>query len=155
MKIKGIYETGTIYINGRQLFPNISQKAYNHSPDGFMWGYGGSGPAQLALALLMMVTDEKTAVKMHQRLKSEKITILPQSDFEEEINVEAWVRVNGGKVDRSNWERSFYTQHSNSFTDRAPACTKGYEDRCQKARSGNCNCDCFGVNHGAVYQITL
>ena len=24
----------------------------NHSPDGFNWGYGGSGPAQLALALL-------------------------------------------------------------------------------------------------------
>jgi len=24
----------------------------NHSPDGFEWGYGGSGPAQLSLALL-------------------------------------------------------------------------------------------------------
>ena|SRR3990167_5543552 len=25
----------------------------NHSPDGFTWGYGGSGPAQLALAMLL------------------------------------------------------------------------------------------------------
>jgi len=25
---------------------------YNHSPDGFEWGYQGSGPAQLALAIL-------------------------------------------------------------------------------------------------------
>lgn len=25
----------------------------NHSPSGFEWGYGGSGPAQLALALLV------------------------------------------------------------------------------------------------------
>lgn len=25
---------------------------YNHSPDGFAWGYGGSGPGQLALAML-------------------------------------------------------------------------------------------------------
>lgn len=25
---------------------------FNHSPDGFEWGYGGSGPAQLALAIL-------------------------------------------------------------------------------------------------------
>ncbi|HMF28341.1 MAG TPA: DUF6166 domain-containing protein, partial [Candidatus Cybelea sp.] len=25
---------------------------YNHSPDGFEIGYGGSGPAQLALAIL-------------------------------------------------------------------------------------------------------
>lgn len=24
----------------------------NHSPDGFEWGYGGSGPAQLSLAML-------------------------------------------------------------------------------------------------------
>lgn len=24
----------------------------NHSPDGLAWGYGGSGPAQLALALM-------------------------------------------------------------------------------------------------------
>lgn len=24
----------------------------NHSPDGFNWGYGGSGPSQLALALV-------------------------------------------------------------------------------------------------------
>lgn len=29
----------------------------NHSPDGFEWGYGGSGPAQLALALLANVYD--------------------------------------------------------------------------------------------------
>ncbi len=25
---------------------------WNHSPDGFEWGYGGSGPSQLALAIL-------------------------------------------------------------------------------------------------------
>jgi hypothetical protein len=25
----------------------------NHSPTGFEWGYGGSGPAQLALALML------------------------------------------------------------------------------------------------------
>jgi hypothetical protein len=25
---------------------------FNHSPDGFEWGYSGSGPAQLALAIL-------------------------------------------------------------------------------------------------------
>ncbi len=39
-----------------QLSPAPSQKLRNHSPDGFQWGYGGSGPAQLALALLLDVT---------------------------------------------------------------------------------------------------
>jgi hypothetical protein len=34
----------------RKLDPRLD--LYNHSPTGFAWGYGGSGPAQLALALL-------------------------------------------------------------------------------------------------------
>ena len=29
---------------------------WDHSPDGFNWGYGGSAPKQLALALLLEVT---------------------------------------------------------------------------------------------------
>lgn len=39
-----------------ELSPAASQKLRNHSPDGFNFGYGGSGPAQLALALLLDVT---------------------------------------------------------------------------------------------------
>lgn len=39
----------------RKLTPVLSQVVRNHSPDGFNWGYGGSGPAQLALALLIDV----------------------------------------------------------------------------------------------------
>jgi hypothetical protein len=34
------------------LDPEQSWKLYRHSPDGFEWGYAGSGPAQLALAML-------------------------------------------------------------------------------------------------------
>lgn len=37
----------------RKLDPGPSQKVFNHSPDGFAWGYGGSGPAQLALGILL------------------------------------------------------------------------------------------------------
>lgn len=43
---------------------------YNHSPDGFQWGYTGSGPSQLALALLLDVTgDPELAHKHHQEFK--------------------------------------------------------------------------------------
>lgn len=38
------------------LSPGPSQKLYDHLPDGFQFGYGGSGPAQLALALLLDAT---------------------------------------------------------------------------------------------------
>ncbi|MBA7506568.1 hypothetical protein ES706_05260 [subsurface metagenome] len=52
------------------LDPTPSQKIWNHSPDGFNWGYLGSGPAQLALALLYDVTkDEVVAVRLHQEFK--------------------------------------------------------------------------------------
>ena len=40
------------------LDPQPSQKIVNHSPDGFEWGYNGSGPAQLALALVLDVTGQ-------------------------------------------------------------------------------------------------
>ena len=36
-----------------QLQPDNSLNLYKHSPDGFEWGYAGSGPAQLALAIML------------------------------------------------------------------------------------------------------
>jgi hypothetical protein len=42
----------------------------NHSPDGFEWGYGGSGPAQLALAILADYTgDDEQALRLYQSFK--------------------------------------------------------------------------------------
>jgi hypothetical protein len=42
----------------------------NHSPTGFAWGYGGSGPAQLALAILAdHLGDDARAARLHQRFK--------------------------------------------------------------------------------------
>jgi len=42
----------------------------NHSPTGFSWGYGGSGPAQLALALLAdALKDDERALRLHQPFK--------------------------------------------------------------------------------------
>lgn len=42
----------------------------NHSPTGFAWGYGGSGPAQLALALLAdALADDERALAFYQEFK--------------------------------------------------------------------------------------
>jgi hypothetical protein len=39
----------------------------NHSPTGFEWGYGGSGPSQLAFAILADFTgDTETALQHYQ-----------------------------------------------------------------------------------------
>ena len=47
------------------LKPERSQRVKNHSPDGFNWGYAGSGPAQLALAILLEVTNDETQALAH------------------------------------------------------------------------------------------
>jgi hypothetical protein len=50
----------------------------NHSPTGFEWGYGGSGPAQLALALIADATgDDELAIKLHQQFKRKVVGGLP------------------------------------------------------------------------------
>ena len=49
----------------RILKPERSQCVKNHSPDGFNWGYAGSGPAQLALAILLEVTNDEAKALAH------------------------------------------------------------------------------------------
>lgn len=71
--ITGHYATRRVWIDGKPLPLRESLKVCNHSPTGFNWGYGGSGPAQLALAILLKFTDKQTAVCLHQSFKSEFI----------------------------------------------------------------------------------
>jgi hypothetical protein len=50
----------------------------NHSPDGFAWGYNGSGPAQLALALCAHVLDsDSDALRVYMQFKSRWLARLP------------------------------------------------------------------------------
>ncbi len=51
----------------------------NHSPDGFCWGYTGSGPAQLALALLADAVGSDVALKLYQRFKDAEVARWPQN----------------------------------------------------------------------------
>lgn len=58
-----------------------SQKVMDHSPDGFNWGYGGSGPAQLALALLLdHGLSAEEAVRLHQPYKREVVGAFPHHE---------------------------------------------------------------------------
>jgi len=50
----------------------------NHSPDGFAWGYEGSGPAQLAFALLSdHLQDDVHVLAIYQIFKRILIATLP------------------------------------------------------------------------------
>lgn len=72
----------TVFLNGRQLTPEKSQAIINHSPDGFNWGYGGSGPAQLALAVLLELHNEEFAVYNYMEFKNDIISNLGNTDFD-------------------------------------------------------------------------
>lgn len=55
--------------NGAYLLPP-RHDLRNHSPDGFNWGYGGGGPAQLALAILAdALGDDERAQCIYQDFK--------------------------------------------------------------------------------------
>lgn len=87
--LEGQNSTRRVWLNGNELLPDESQKVYNHSPDGFAWGYGGSGPSQLALAILLELYGDETKFPMHYHdFKTTHIATLPfNEDFEVEFDV--------------------------------------------------------------------
>jgi hypothetical protein len=82
--------TKQVYVNGVHLIPDGSLRIRNHSPDGFAWGYAGSGPAQFALALLMLYVDADTAQLYYQELKFGWVSGLPQRDLDIHVKLR-WV----------------------------------------------------------------
>jgi hypothetical protein len=99
MKIEGFASKTTkeggclVMVDGKELPLKPSQKLRNHSPTGFCWGYSGSGPAQLALALLLHAgIPKEDALDLYQDFKARHISGLPNGkDFVVEIDIQAWV----------------------------------------------------------------
>jgi len=78
------YKTKQVFDdNNVEITPEKSLKLQNHSPDGFNWGYTGSGPAQLSLAVLLHFTkDDKFSLAHYQDLKRELIGHFPMKDWD-------------------------------------------------------------------------
>lgn len=77
----GFYDGGDIIlrrVNGYAT-ANVPHAIVRHSPTGFEWGYGGSGPAELALNILYAVTGNKElAMRHYQQFKWDVIAKIPQ-----------------------------------------------------------------------------
>lgn len=83
---------GTAGYATEMLDPRDSQKLINHSPDGFSWGYCGSGPAQLALAMLLDYYGQTSPnITIYQRFKERAIATIPK-------DVATW-RITGAEID--------------------------------------------------------
>jgi hypothetical protein len=86
VKYEGHYEQALdlcyveVYKPGKSPYPlQERQDLINHSPSGIAWGYGGSGPAQCAFAILMdYLGDEQRARALYQDFKFKVISALPR-----------------------------------------------------------------------------
>jgi hypothetical protein len=83
---------------------DLRQELWNHSQE-FNWGYGGSGPAQTALAILADATgNDRLAVALHQRMKKEVVAKFPEEGFSlDAAKVQAWATQAGQDLDLSDW----------------------------------------------------
>jgi hypothetical protein len=71
------YVVVTVEPGGEMLDPRLDLA--NHSPDGFEWGYPGSGPAQLALAMCAdALADDARALRVYRAFKARVIANLPR-----------------------------------------------------------------------------
>jgi hypothetical protein len=75
--------TVVIVENGGERPLPLRLDLYNHSPDGVEWGYAGSGPSQLSLALLAdALGDDGRALSLHQAFKFAYVAHIDRPGFE-------------------------------------------------------------------------
>lgn len=78
---------------------NIVHRIVDHSPTGFDWGYGGSGPADLALNILLYFVEEKTAYSLHQDFKWHFLAGMPKEGGRiSKASIQDWVNARTGAL---------------------------------------------------------
>lgn len=63
-----------------------------HSPDGFNWGYGGSGPADTALSILTDCVGKSVAEAFYQEFKQQFVAGWGNSFEITEDEIKAWLK---------------------------------------------------------------
>ena len=74
-------QCGTVFVKAGSEEYRLSLRLdlRNHSPSGFAWGYGGSGPAQLALAICADAYGDEWALRHYQNFKWNFVATLDAS----------------------------------------------------------------------------
>lgn len=80
--VTGYRDTLEVFVDGFPLKIELSRKLRNHAGQ-FCWNYHGSGPSQLALALLLdFGAKDNEALAWYQSFKRDIVANLPDGDFE-------------------------------------------------------------------------
>lgn len=79
--IYGCAKTGKVWIGETELDISRSLRIENKSPSGYSWGFHGSGPSQLSLAIMLEVCNsEHEAVRLYQQFKQDIIAFIPSDE---------------------------------------------------------------------------
>ena len=90
--VRGAVES-EITLAGKPLDWQGSLAVRNHSPSGPEWGYNGSGPAQLALAVMLAVTDRETAERRYHEFKDDVIARISDAEWSLPLrDVRSWLQ---------------------------------------------------------------
>lgn len=90
--LRNEFDSTIVLLDGEQFDHRPSLKVRKHSPTGFEWNYTGSGPAQLALAILLKETDKETAQRLYQIFKEEVIATLDKYEWTlKSSDVRVWI----------------------------------------------------------------
>ena len=74
--------------DARATVPHVAR----HSPTGIEWGYGGSGPADLARSVLLALVDAEAADALYQRFKQDVVASVPEAGgVLRAADIRAWV----------------------------------------------------------------
>ncbi len=77
------------------------QHVVRRSPTGIEWGYGGSGPADLARSILLRFCDEATADALYVRFKDEVVATIPKAGgVLRAADIRAWLAARGVAIQR-------------------------------------------------------
>lgn len=81
IKLQQSESVNRVFVNGKEIQPESSRLLRDHSPDGFAWGYHGSGPAQLALGICLELFGSHIATCVYQDFKSEFVSGWAPGEF--------------------------------------------------------------------------
>jgi len=76
IELKNDHKAGQnrVFVNGHEIHAESSRLLRDHSPDGFCWGYSGSGPAQSALGICLELFGSHLALCVYQDFKNQFVS---------------------------------------------------------------------------------
>lgn len=95
--VRGTFNTDQIHA-ASGIKTNVPRQIYRHSPTGYNFGYGGSGPADWALNICLLLVHADDAYNLYQKFKFQFVAVGESDNERLEIpraDAEQWFREQG------------------------------------------------------------